>query len=176
MCMCVCPQLCTIWCDHEAFYLSICFWPERYYFFVLYAKLTHVTGEFPPLNWKPLSGIPWREKMVSNFGKTVLAERDKIISTSGNRLYSFMIMSKLSPEGKEPAKSMTEELYVSSGSGMGCRVSRGLWPGWDALYGIQDFTVFSTNINSRQFQEIMPFIWCTVLFWLCIGEPDGQWL
>ena len=39
-------------------------------------------------------GIPWCEKMASNFFRIVVTELDEIISTSGNRLNSSMTTSK----------------------------------------------------------------------------------
>ena len=84
-----------------------------------------------PLNGGPLSlfktsGMPWRENMASNFGRTAFAETVVSTSTSGNRLNSSIITRRYSPVGKGPQKSVATSFQgahgrwvILSGSGGG---------------------------------------------------------
>ena len=54
---------------------------------------------------------------------------------------------------------------------VGCSGSRGLWPGWDAWHGMQDFTASSTHLSIPGNQTFSLIQFCFDL-----GEPDGQWL
>ena len=134
-------------------------------------SLLNVWNSFPlkggPLSVFTTSGIPWREKIMSRCGITVLAEVDEMTSTSGNLLYSSMTTRRYSLEGKGPARSTATSIHGPEGRVVMESGSRWAGLGTHAKHGMHDLTACSTFLSipgNQTFSLISCFVF-TIPWW-----------